>query len=54
MIEQIGTDQGVEAAMVAAANIIANATKVTDGRLRDMETDDVQQTVSPLAGGRVK
>ena len=39
MIEQIGTNQGVKAAIVIAANIIANATKVADLHSGDIEMD---------------
>ena len=54
MIEQVGTEQGVEAATVAAANIIANTTKMMDVCSGDIETDDVRRTVTSLVGGRVK
>ena len=54
MIKQIGADLGVEAVMVAAANIIANATKVMDLHLGDIDMDDVWQTVTPLVGWGAK
>ena len=50
MSKQIGTDQGVEAAIVAVANIIVNATKVMDLCSGDIKMDDVRWTVTPLAG----
>ena len=50
MIEQIRTDQGVKAAMVAATNIIINAIKVMDLRLGDIEMDDIWWTVTLIAG----
>ena len=49
MIEQVGTDQRVEAAMVVAVSIIVNATKVTELHSGDIETGNVPQTVTPLA-----
>ena len=41
MIVQVETNQAVEAEMVAAANNIANTTKVTDFYLGEIEIDDV-------------
>ena len=41
MIVQVETDQTVKAAMVAAANNIANTTKVTDFYSEEIEIDDV-------------
>ena len=54
MIEQAGTNQGVESAMVAPANIIANATKVIDLRSVDIKMDDVWWTVTLLVSRGVK
>ena len=54
MIEQIGTDQGIETAMVEAANIIANAIKLTDLHSGNIEMEDVWWTATPLVGGGVK